>query len=482
MRWALLGLVFLLGCGARTGLLYDQLEGVNDQDATLADSGKDAPYVCDDDGGDASDASDAGDGGDAPSCTGLACRVDACEGGGHTTLSGTVYDPAAANPIYDVFVYVPNAPLDPIPDGPACLPCAAPASGQPITSAITDARGHFVLTDVPSGANVPLVMQIGKWRRQIILPNVTACTGNVLSDKNMTRLPRKQSEGDIPRIALTTGCDQVECFLLNRIGLDPSEFTGPNGTGRVHVYRGQDDQQGLPPAPGNAYDLWGNLAKLQSYDILAASCECSVIARDSKGPAYANMRSYLNGGGRVFATHYHYNWFANAAQCNQGNGPCGGPPEFASVADWGISGNVPTTQNIDISHPRGKALADWLSALGATPVYGKLDLTDLRSDVGTVYGNGTRWIYAPDGSLYDTFYLSFNTPVGSKAACGRAVFSDIHVTGSYASQLKLWPASCSVPDANSDHTKNEIALEFLFFDLATCIQDDTRPPRQPCGK
>ena len=31
----------------------------------------------------------------------------------------------------------------------------------------------------------------------------------------------------------------------------------------------------------------------------------------------------------------------------------------------------------------------------------------------------------------------------------------------------------------SDHAPNELALEFLFFDLASCVQNDTQPPIIP---
>ena len=114
-------------------------------------------------------------------------------------------DPAAQRGLYNVFVYVPNRPLDPIPTGPVCTACQAPASGKPLVSAVTDAKGKFTIKNAPAGANIPLVMQQGKWRRRINIPMVTQCTANTLSDKNQTRMPKKQTEGNadsnIPQIA-----------------------------------------------------------------------------------------------------------------------------------------------------------------------------------------------------------------------------------------------------------------------------------------
>ena len=155
-------------------------------------------------------------------CTNLQCQVATCTGTATTSLSGIVYDPAGKVPLYNVTVYVPNAAVATIPEGVSCDKCSAQVSGQPIAAALTDATGAFHLTGVPSGTNIPLVMQVGKWRRQVTIPTVTSCVDNKLTDVNLTRLPRTQAEGHMPRIAVTTGgSDAVECFL-REIGIADS--------------------------------------------------------------------------------------------------------------------------------------------------------------------------------------------------------------------------------------------------------------------
>jgi hypothetical protein len=131
----------------------------------------------------------------APPCPG--CSNPTCPSGSRTVISGTVYAPNGSLPIYDAIVYVPSEPLQPVADGVSCDQCGKLNSATVFTSALSDATGHFVL-DAPAGANVPLVLQVGKWRRSVRIADVRACADNHLTDPDLTRLPKNRTEGDMP--------------------------------------------------------------------------------------------------------------------------------------------------------------------------------------------------------------------------------------------------------------------------------------------
>jgi hypothetical protein len=79
-----------------------------------------------------------------------------------------------------------------------------------------------------------------------------------------------------------------------------------------------------------------------------------------------------------------------------------------------------------------------------------------------------------------TMYFSFDTPVnamasadgGAPAYCGRAVFSDLHVGAGQDVGNVPPPARC----ANTDLSPQEKALEFMIFDLSSCVIPDTTAP------
>ena len=412
---------------------------------------------------------------------GWACSVNTACGGSETTLTGKVYDPAGKNPLYNVEVFIPNDPstLPKITPGTnSCNTCDVPI-GDYVVATTTDATGSFTLKNVPTGKGVPVVVQIGKWRRVVSIDTADCQTTNVSS--GTLRLPRNKSEGSLPQMALLTGgFDNLGCFL-KKLGVDAKEYSSPRGGGRLDIYQGLNTPLDIPLgngpglSSGTAGDctkascpLWSSRPNLEYYDIVLLACEGGEANQTKPTAGKQAMHDWLDEGGKVFATHFHYTWFKNSPAT-----------DFQGVATWlgSSAGTDMGNFSIDTSFPKGQTLHDWLSGIGALSGANTIALNGVATSVSAVKAPTNRWIYG--GS--DTKYLSFGTPVGGISGasaseittdkyCGKAVFSDLHAGGAPAGDI---PAACT----DDTMTPQEEALEFLFFDLSACVQDDSQPPQ-----
>lgn len=407
-------------------------------------------------------------GSDPDACINLQCnQVECPDPAVTTTLSGTVYDPSATLPLYNVQVYVPNAPVDEIVDELICDQCGAELSGSPLVSAVTDTHGRFVLEDVPAGVDIPLVMQVGKWRRQVTIPAATACQDNEVVDPELTRLPRSSAEGHLPRIALTTGSADPLFCLLRRLGIDDSEYGIAGSDARIHFFQGSTGSSqldgGFGASPGAALPaaettLWAD--GWPGYDIVMLSCEGDTYAGDKNGHRPA-LRDYIDVGGRVFATHYHFTWMQGDA-----------PADLASIATFRPTYNdVNGVVDIDTSFVKGEALADWLEFVDGSHPWGQFQVNDGRDHTMSLSANAQRWVtYGPGEQI---LYFSFNAPIGApeEDQCGRMVYSDIHVSIGAGNPTGSFPSACN----DTPLTEQEKVLLFMLFDLSACITPDVPP-------
>jgi hypothetical protein len=386
-------------------------------------------------------------------CVNLQCQQAACPSGSETTLTGTVYAPNGTLPIYNAIVYVPNAAVAPNVKGVTCDKCGTVASGSPVVSTLTDSSGRFKLERVPVGANIPLVIQLGKWRRQVVIPTVAKCVENPLKDANITRLPRNQSEGDIPKIAVTTGgCDQVGC-MLPKIGIDANEIgTEADGDAKaVHVFN-------------NPKPFWSDINKLKKYDLSVFSCECDEEPTSKGPPAYKAVAEYLASGGRIFTTDFQYTWYKYSPD-----------PGLKSITS--IAGGAPFADNplyLNDTFPKGKALADWLQVASPGEPYGQVSTDAMFDNFQSPLDATKSQLWAtenPGGVTGHARVFTANTPVGAKVEeqCGKAVHIDAHVNSS-----DDFPTNCASPLQRS-----EAMFAFFFFDLASCIQKEDSPPVIP---
>ncbi len=405
--------------------------------------------------------------GDSAACVGLECQQVNCGGSITTTVSGTVVTATPSkygspDPIYNAIVYVPNAPITPFTAGVACDKCGAPVSGNPITVALSDTFGKFTLQNVPVGADIPIVFQIGRWRWQTKIPTVTKCVDNPI-DTSYTHIPHNHTEGDIPHIAIATSTyDSEECILL-KMGIDVNEFTPSSGTGRIHLYHGNGTTL---TGASDMTALWANDKAMEAYDVALFPCSSAPTIGSSVGAPGVVLLDFLNAGGRAFVTDLSYSWYKDGA---------GQLPGTAKWTTWGGIGVDPLPTTIDQTFPKGKALADWLKNIGATPTQGSIDLHETYHVVDGVNAPTSRWLYSTSPATVQT--ISFNTPIGVPAAdqCGRAVYSNFHIAGGQSGGGTTFPAECD----SAPLTPQEKVMEFMLFDLSSCVQDDTKPPIPP---
>jgi hypothetical protein len=445
--------------------------------------------------GDGGKGGDAGQVGPDLAVDDLRSHVNlSCPNGAHTTLTGTVYAPNGTLPLYNAAVYVPNGTVEGFTEGVTCDRCDGKLSGDPVAKVLTGSDGTFTLKDVPTGSNIPVVIQLGRWRRQITIPTVADCATTALTDPTVTRLPKNSSEGHMPHMAIATGkADPLECLFL-KLGIDPAEITVPSGTGRIHFFRGTD-ASGLdtnPSAP-TADTLYSSIDNLKQYDVVLVPCEGSEFDKSQIGgqPLATDPRAlfqqYLDAGGRVFSTHFSYDWLTYT-----------GSPYNKIAQTKGTDGRWPVRQKDDYNNtiattlvntfPKGMDFIAWLVAAGATSAPGTLDIIQGRSDlidVDPTYAQAwATFDFSQDPNVNNgkkaVMHTTFNTPtdppsddMGQKLYCGRVVFSDFHATAGAVSDSSMpFPTAC----ATGAMTDQEKALAFMLFDLSSCVQNDSTVP------
>jgi hypothetical protein len=217
-----------------------------------------------------------------------------------------------------------------------------------------------------------------------------------------------------------------------------------------------------------AQTLWSDPSTLALYDQIVLPCEG---APNPKGAAYQqNLIAYANAGGRIFTTHYGYVWLYDDAP-------------FSQTAMWSPGGGGTTTQDafVDLATPTAMTFQAWLQIVGALTGAAKTTLTlqQTRSDFTAVVPPSEELLYTNAPIPLQPLLYDFYTPVGQPLAqqCGRVFYSDFHVvdannTGS------TFPAECSA----APMTAQEKALEFLLFNLGSCVPSPAACVPQSCAQ
>lgn len=394
---------------------------------------------------------DPGDGGvDAP-------PLPACDVGHTGRLTGTVFAPSGTLPLAGVTVYVAASDPGPLPNGPSCG-CATPAA---VVSTRTAPDGSFRLDGVPAGVAGRLVVQTGKWRRQLALPAVEEC-GAVAVDPALTRLPRNRGEGDLPRIAVATANDTLEC-LPAWIGVDPAEITVDSGAGSVHLYASPNAANattaiasGETMAPVGA--LTSSAARLAAYDLVLLGCDTQNTAMHAPADEQ-NLVDYTAAGGRLFLGHFQASWIVGA------------PAPWPALGSFSLvgTGALPATGvlTIDTSSSTGATLASWFAAVDHAPA-GRISIDTPRSTCRGLASSAAQPLIRLERALNPMFVadgvqmFEFSTPLGAATRCGRVMFSDIHATGPASTRMP-YPGECTLTAS-----ANTLAAAYALFELGSC--------------
>ncbi len=392
-----------------------------------------------------------------------ATPTNCANGRNTTTISGVVYSPNGLDPLPDVLVYVPGpSGAVKIPDGVTTVDLRPT---DQLTETTTAYDGSFTLTDAPAGTSIPLVVQSGKWQRQLVIRSVTACQDNVPPDPagdKFARFPRNKSEGYIPHIGIVTGSVETTECVLRKVGMDDAEFTNFTDGGRINLYVGGGVRAGTTTGlggsainsstPGEAA-LMNDTAQLNTFDLLLFACQSADQTNVTTPAAQANFASFVNNGGRAFINHHSHAWLkGNTALSNN---------TFNWAADNATAPAGPAT--IDQSFTIGATLAAWLQNLGATTTLGQLSITNVFASLGSLGTNAQQWINLNSNKL--PIQASFDTPVGAGTGrtYGRVLYNEYHVSPVSSSHGTIFPAECT----SGTLSQQEKVLEFSLFDLST---------------
>jgi hypothetical protein len=442
-----------------------------------------------------------------PACTGLCTQQDACTGMSKTTITGTITAPGhddtatwgTPDPIYGALVYVPNGAAGPpmygvssFTAGVSCDSCSSLVTGDPLVSATTTADGKFTIQNAPCGTNIPVVIQLGRWRRMITVPTVACCAETQLTAAQ-SHLPRDHVgevgdlRSDIPLMAFSTGSVDILHCVLRKMGVKDTEFTNPGGTGRIHFYK--DNGVRIDANTPAASTLYGSATELAKYDMTLFECVGNRIAKAD--PDQQRVIDYANAGGRIFATHFSYVWLTDH---DGNNGTNTGPKPFFQTADFDVNQGsfASATGYVDVSaqgdpatQARRVAFSSWLQLVGASTTAGQIPVNVVRHDINSISAlpatkartPAQQWLYSMTTPFTGPLHFTFDTPVSyapdpaPTKQCGRVLFSDFHVTDAM-NATGDFPAGC----AAGPMTAQEKTLEFMLFDLASCVG----PPLGAC--
>jgi hypothetical protein len=345
--------------------------------------------------------------------------------------------------------------VQPLNHGVACDQCGGTEGGTLAISTVTGIDGRFQLTldSLPQASSVQLWVQKARFRRVTAVP-VIACTQNQLSGSPLS-LPGHASQGDVPKIAVTSGNSDHLAKVLDDLGIEYDCFRDT----------GTSAQDTCASSSTTLEQLLLTPTTLQSYGMLFISCsfsglyESDLASASGNGPTMRqNLSDYVDAGGKVIITDDSYDYVEQVFPEMINFEPATSTPSVPQPVNAAQIGIYTDSLNGTLSD--GDMIA-WLQNLGAlnsdgtVALYGFLDQWAVMNSVDPsaevlVTGN-VSWTSPQGGSLSGSRPLTVQF---ERNHCGRVIFSSYHTDNGSTAASPL---------------PQERILEYLMLQVGTCV-------------
>ncbi len=352
-------------------------------------------------------------------------------------VTGTVYAPNGVDPISGALIYVVEK--------------SGSATGDPPTEAYeaydySDPDGTFQLTDVPTGDQTIKIIK-GAFTKQLAF---TVQEGSNALDAADTTLPSSSSGGDIvEKMAVVTGdYDSIE-NVLAKLGLGDINASGGVilGTETFQLVDGNDSLSNVTYP--NFMDFFGDPANYAEFRTIFFNCGNSYEIDFFADPnAASNLMSWINNGGRFYATDWSYDYveqlFPELIDFYGTDPGLSTTPETSDAAQAGDSFDTTNATVLDAG------MLAWLQAIGATNV----------DDTVIIEGWLPSWV--PIDAISNDVKSWVKAPVWADSIESSR---DISLTFSYGSGTVFYSSYHTENFATADLTPQDRILQYLIFEV-----------------
>ena len=330
--------------------------------------------------------------------------VASAEPVGH--LSGTVTAPNAKMPIAGAVLYLTTKKPAPTPEKVFCDACIHLDAATPY--ALSDDKGAFVLAPTALGTQY-LVLQKGGFRR---VREIYVSKGEATLPSTLTMLPGRtdlEAGDEVPRMTVVHGqYDEIEASL-HKLGIHESA---------IEVVQSALIGQA-------ASSFLTDKSKVDSRHIVFLPCgdftQPSPNTDLSSDPAIQdNLRSFVDAGGRLYVTDWHYDFIAKT---------------FPGYIEWAGGGSAPCSgcERVAYDAPAtvdDPALAAWMTAQSLSTFTLQRNYTTIAkvNPVETTDAAGAPKTVTPHVWVSGAKSAGKKAPatVSFEHGCGRVLFSSYH--------------------------------------------------------